>query len=266
MNLFRFCLLVMIIVNFAILSITLQMTTNINENINIWASQINNEFKSAVSVDCVIFGYEDQVLKVLVSKCDMPPYTDQKSLLGDIVHPDETTEEAALRVLKSKTGFDDVYLEQVKVFSTVNRHPLGRVITVAFYSLIEIDESHRAHIEADKQPIEWINVESLNEMAFDHFEITQACLESLRKKLREQPVGFSLLPDKFTLFEIQNLYEAILGEKLDKRNFRRKLLALNILTDRGLIEEVVSHRPARLYSFDLESYNRKRLKGFVFDL
>ena len=183
----------------------------------------------------------------------------------DIVKPFETTDEAAFRVLKSKTGFDDIYLEQVKVFSTIDRHPLSRVITVAYYSLIQIDEPHLEHLEID-QSLAWINVDEVKSLAFDHFEIMHASLTIMRKKLREHPIGFNLLPKKFTLVQIQCLYEAILGIKLDKRNFRRKIAALGILQDWGITDQVVSHRPARQYSFDIEQYEKKKKSGFNFDL
>ncbi|MBC7885068.1 MAG: NUDIX hydrolase [Saprospiraceae bacterium] len=241
------------------------MTTNTSENINIWLTQINNDFKAAVSVDCVIFGYDDDALKVLVSRCDMPPYEHQLSLLGDIVHPDETTDEAAMRVLIAKTGFTDVYLEQVQVFSDIHRHPLSRVITIAYYSLIKIDEDHLLHLEKNDH-LQWIEVNEINSLAFDHFNIMHSCLRRMRKQLREQPIGFNLLPEKFSLLQLQRLFEVILNIQLDKRNFRRKLGALGILKDIGEIEESVSHRPARLYTFDKSIYEKKKKTGYSFDL
>lgn len=236
-----------------------------SQNINTWITQIHNDFKAAVSVDCVIFGYDDNSLKILVSRCDMPPFENEYSLLGDLVRPDETTEDAAQRVLLAKTGFDDVFLEQVQVFSKMDRHPLGRVITVAFYSLIKIDEDHLKHIKPDSL-LKWISVEDVNTLAFDHMDIMQTCLKKLRKQLREQPVGFELLPKKFSLLQLQRLYEVILNIQLDKRNFRRKLKGLGILKDIGEIQEAVSHRPARLYTFDHKVYEKKMKAGFDFDL
>lgn len=235
------------------------------QNINTWITQIHNDYKAAVSVDCVIFGYDDNSLKVLVSKCDMPPFENEFSLLGDLVRPDETTEEATQRVLLSKTGFDDVFLEQVQVFSKKDRHPLGRVITVAYYSLIKIDEDHLNHIQPNSS-LRWIPINDLNSLAFDHMEIMITCLKKLQKQLREQPVGFELLPQKFSLLQLQRLYEVILNIQLDKRNFRRKLKSLGILKDIGEIQEAVSHRPARLYAFDHKVYEKKMNSGFNFDL
>jgi 8-oxo-dGTP diphosphatase len=241
------------------------MTTSSVQNINTWLTQINNDFKTAISVDCVIFGYDDDALKILVSSCDMPPYENEYSLLGDLVHPDENTDEAAKRVLITKTGFTDVFLEQVQVFSDQNRHPLGRVITVAYYSLIKIDDAHLTHLEKNAN-LQWKVVNEINSLAFDHFNIMHTCLKKMQKQLREQPIGFNLLPQKFSLLQLQRLYEVILNIELDKRNFRRKLSGLGILHDIGEIQESVSHRPARLYTFDKSVYEKKKKSGFNFDL
>ncbi|MFN8339707.1 MAG: NUDIX domain-containing protein [Saprospiraceae bacterium] len=235
------------------------------ENINTWLSQINNDYKSAVSVDCVIFGYDDDALKVLVAKCDMPPFENEYSLLGDIVRPTETTDDAAKRVLVEKTGFTDVFLEQVQVFSDLHRHPLGRVITVAYFSLIKIDDDHLAHLEKDAS-LQWIAVKDIKTLAFDHYNIMDTCYRKMQKQIREQPIGFNLLPKKFSLLQLQRLYEVILNIELDKRNFRRKLSALDILKDLDEIEESVSHRPAKLYAFDESVYEKKKMTGFNFDL
>jgi 8-oxo-dGTP diphosphatase len=235
------------------------------QNINTWITQINNDYKAAVSVDCVIFGYDDNALKILVSDCDMPPFEHEYSLLGDIVHPDETTDEAAKRVLLNKTGFTDVFLEQVEVFSEIGRHPLGRVITVAYYSLIKIDDDHLAHLEKDAY-LHWIPINDITAMAFDHFTIMHSCLRKMQRQIRTQPIGFNLLPPKFTLLQLQRLYEVVLQIELDKRNFRRKLNTLDILHDLNEIEQSVSHRPAKLFSFDEKVYEKKKVSGFIFDL
>jgi 8-oxo-dGTP diphosphatase len=231
------------------------------QNINTSLFQLHNDIKTAVSVDCVIFGYDDSALKILVSACDMPPFEMEYSLLGDIVMPDETVDEAAKRVLISKTGFLDVFLEQVQVFSAVDRHPLGRVITVAYYSLIKIDDEHLAHIGKNSS-LRWVEVKNLHSLAFDHYNIMHTCLKKLQKQLRELPIGFNLLPKKFSLLQLQRLYEVILDVELDKRNFRRKLKSLGILKDLGELEVSVSHRPAKLYSFDRSTYEKNKGAGF----
>jgi 8-oxo-dGTP diphosphatase len=241
------------------------MAINSNQNINIWLTQITEQFRTAVSVDCVIFGYDEKSLKILLSRCDMPPYEHELSLLGDIVHPNETTDEAALRVLRAKTGLNDVFMDQVQVFSDLNRHPLARVITVAYYSLVKIDDNHLAHLSQDDY-IQWVDVAKIKSLAFDHLKIMNTCLEKLRKEIRKQPIGFNLLPQKFSLHELQTLYEVVLDIQLDKRNFRRKLKNYGFLKDIGKIQEEVSHRPAKLYTFDEEAYKLQKKKGFLFDI
>jgi 8-oxo-dGTP diphosphatase len=231
------------------------------QNINTSIAHLHNDIKTAVSVDCVIFGYDDSALKILVSVCDMAPFEKEYSLLGDLVTQDETVDEAARRVLISKTGFLDVFLEQVQVFSAVDRHPLGRVITVAYYSLIKIDDQHLAHIGRNSN-LRWVEVKKIRSLAFDHYNIMHTCLRKLQKQLRELPIGFNLLPKKFSLLQLQRLYEVILDVELDKRNFRRKLKSMGILKDLGELEVSVSHRPAKLYSFDRSSYERNMSAGF----
>jgi len=229
------------------------------ENINTWITRINTDSKAAISVDCVVFGYDETGLKILLIDCDMPPHEGKMSIVGDLVRSDENLDQAATRILEQRTGLANLYMEQVKAFSEPKRHPLGRVITLAYYSLIKIKD----YIIVDKehkQP-KWINIEDIGDLAFDHNEIVSTCLESLQKKVREHPIGFSLLPKKFSLMQLQNLYETVLGIELDKRNFRRKLNSLKLLIDLGENQKEVSHRPAKLYSFDFEKYDSKRKKG-----
>ena len=240
------------------------MTPGRKENINTWLSQINTEYKTAVSVDCVILGYDESDIKVLLLKCDMPPYEGLYSLVGDLVRPSEDLDMAAERILRERGGMKNVYMEQVQSFSKVDRHPLGRVITIAYYSLIRINDYHQnGHANPNYK---WINVKEIKELAFDHMEILQVCLNKLQKQLREHPIGFNLLPQKFTLKELQTLYEVILGIKLDKRNFRRKLLSQDLLIDLKETQTDVAHRPAKLYSFDQEKYAAKIDSGFTFDI
>ena len=241
------------------------MVKKSTENINTWISQINNEYRTAISVDCVIFGYNDQCLKVLTTPCDMPPFEGTYSLVGDLLHPDETLTQAAERILHMRTGLTDVVLEQVEAFSGLDRHPLGRVVTIAYYSLLQLDDSLLKEV-VNHANLMWQDVQEVQHLAFDHKEIMDRCLQSLQSHLRERPIGFSLLPEQFSLKQIQTLYETVLGVKLDKRNFRRKLKALNILIDIGETQEMVSHRPAKLYSFDKDAYKQKRKTGFTFQL
>jgi len=233
------------------------------ENINTWISQLNTDYKAAISVDCVIFGYDDEDLKVLLLKSDMPPFEGMFSFLGDLLKPTENLDQSAIRVLEKHTGLDDLYMEQVSAFSAIDRHPLGRVITIAYYSLVKLDEELLQM--TDEHPnLAWVRVNEIEELAFDHNLILEKCLDQLRYRLREKPIGFKLLPQKFSLKQLQNLYEKVLDIELDKRNFRRKLKSLDVLLDVNENQTDVNHRPAKLYTFDQEKYESKRKKGFNF--
>ncbi|MDX1955547.1 MAG: NUDIX hydrolase [Chitinophagaceae bacterium] len=201
-------------------------------------------FNIAVSVDCVIFGYDDDQFKVLLMESDLEEFKGRLSLLGDLVRPDEDLDSASYRVLKARTGLDDVYLQQVHTFGAVNRHPSGRVITTAYYSLININH-HQLKI-TDNQ-VHWHNVNDIRRMAFDHKEILDTCLQTLRDQIMEHPVIFNLLPEKFSLRLLQELYEAILGVKLDRRNFRKKIMLKDWVVDLDEMETEVPHRPGKLY-------------------
>lgn len=201
-------------------------------------------FNIAVSVDCVIFGYEDKQLKVLFIKSDLKEFEDLWSLLGDLVRPDEDLEDAPYRVLKDRTGLHDVYLEQVQAFGKLHRHPSGRVITIAYYSLVNI-KSHKLKLTHNE--LHWHNIRDIEKLAFDHKLILDTCVERLRDRVMEHPIVFNLMPDKFSLRELQDLYEAILGIELDRRNFRKRIFLKGWLVDINEMEEDVPHRPGKLY-------------------
>lgn len=222
-------------------------------------------FNIALSVDCVIFGFDGDQLKVLLRESGMPPYKGQLSLLGDLVSPDQDLDEAASKILLDRTGLSGVYLEQVKTFGKVDRHPLGRVITTAYYSLINIEKCNIQMPESGKRP-KWYAINEVKEMAFDHIEVLKACDKRLKQRVRIRPIGFELLPKKFTLTQLQLLYEAILGTPLDKRNFRKKIQGMNLLVELKEYQRDVAHRPARLHRFDARRYKRLQAKGFVFEL
>src|SRR6201996_3577479 len=187
-----------------------------SQNITTILRQLENDGIIGISVDCVIFGFDDNELKVLLIKSDFEKYKNKWSLLGDLVNNHEDLDEAAYRILRQRTGMDDVYLEQVKAFGEVSRHPAARVVTIAYCSLINI-EHHQLKILDNE--LHWHRVTTLSDMAFDHRRILDVCYEWLQKRIQEHPLGFSLLPKKFSLRELQNLYEAILDVKLDRRNF-----------------------------------------------
>jgi len=229
------------------------------KNINAHLTEIQDYFNMAVSVDCVIFGFDNDELKVLLIKSDLNEFKDRWSLLGDVVHPDEELDQAAYRVLKTRTGLDQVFMEQVQTFGGVHRHPAGRVITVAYYSLVNIEQNV---LKKHGNELHWHTLKKVQDLAFDHKEILQCCYERLKHKVIEQPVGFNLLPKKFSLRELQNLYEAILDVKLDRRNFRKKFLSMDLLIDLNEEEDDVPHRPARLYKFNFEKCDMKRKRYF----
>jgi 8-oxo-dGTP diphosphatase len=216
-------------------------------------------FNIAVSVDCVIFGYDDKRLKVLLIKSDLKEFEGLYSLLGDLVRPDEDMEDAPYRVLQERTGLQDVYLEQVQTFGNIGRHPSGRVITTAYYSLVNA-KSHRLRLTANE--LHWHYVDDVDRMAFDHRLILDSCLQRLREKVMEHPVIFNLLPEKFSLRELQDLYEAILGVELDRRNFRKRITLKNWLVDLNEMEEDVPHRPGKLYKLRTQlRSNIRAVKG-----
>lgn len=209
-------------------------------------------FNIAISVDCVIFGFENKELKVLLIKSDLEEFADKWSLLGDLVRIDEDLDSAPYRVLKQRTGLDDVFLQQVGSFGAINRHPSGRVITTAYYSLINI-RNHRLKITDNE--VHWHSLDNLKDLAFDHSQIIQSCLERLRVQIMDEPVIFNLLPEKFSLRELQELYQAILGFKLDRRNFRKKIALKNWLDDLEEMEDDVPHRPGKLYKLKKDFKN-----------
>jgi 8-oxo-dGTP diphosphatase len=219
--------------------------------------------KVALTVDCVIFGFEDNKLQVLLIRSDLEVYKGKWSLLGDFARETETLDEAAYRVLLERTGMSDVFLDQVHTFSRPDRHPGGRVITVAYCSLLNI-KHHELKITDNE--LHWHPVKNIKEMAFDHAEILQTCYNWLQKRIQEHPLGFNLLPAKFSLRELQNLYEAILDIELDRRNFRKKFFSMNFLIDTGEYEKDVKHRPGKLYQFNFQKYeqNKKKWGGIDF--
>lgn len=210
-------------------------------------------FNIGISVDCVIFGYDEKDLKVLLIKSDLEEFEGLYSLLGDLVKPDEDLDTASYRILKERTGLDDVYLEQVHAFGGLNRHPSGRVITVAYYSLVDI-KNHRLRVDSNE--LHWHSVQTIKNLAFDHKLILDTCLARLQQQVMDYPVIFNLLPEKFSLRELQELYEAILGVELDRRNFRKKIALKDWLVDTKEMEENVPHRPGKLHRLRSE-YKKK---------
>ncbi|MCK9401874.1 MAG: NUDIX hydrolase [Chitinophagaceae bacterium] len=218
--------------------------------------------KVPLTVDCAIFGFEESKLKILLIKSDLEVFEGRYTLLGDMVRDNEELDAAAYRILKERTGMNDVFLDQVRAFGHPNRHPGGRVITVAYCSLLNINH-HELKIHDNE--LNWHTVANLNEMAFDHMEIVDYCYAWLQKRIQEHPLGFNLLPEKFSLRELQNLYEAILGVTLDRRNFRKKFASMDLLIDIDEMEQDVPHRPGKLYKFNFEKYEKNKRKWVGID-
>ena len=231
------------------------MTLSRQKTIQQLVSENHSYFQMAISVDCVIFGFDCNTLKVLVIKSDLEEFHNEWSLLGDLVHLNEDPDAASYRILKEKTGLGDVFLEQVHTFGEVGRHPAGRVVTIAYYSMVDV-KHHQLRLSQNE--LHWHPVNEIHTMAFDHLKILHTCLERLQSKAFEQPVVFNLLPEKFSLRELQTLYEAILGTKLDRRNFRKKFFMMDWLSDAHELEQNVTHRPGKLYKFKLGGNSKEK--------
>lgn len=217
---------------------------SILKNINTHAIEIDQYPKVTLSVDCVIFGFQEKELKVLLIRSDIDEYKNKWTLLGDLVKEDESLDKAAYRVLKLRTGLSNLYLEQVHTFGNLGRHPAGRVVTIAYYSLVNIAQ---CNLTKHAHELHWHSVKNISQMAFDHKRIFDTCLKRLQEAILERHVGFNLLPSRFSLRQLQNVYEAVLGVELDRRNFRKKIMALDLIEDTGEIESDVPRRPGKLY-------------------
>jgi len=236
------------------------MSGVLKPNINTSVSSMRQNFQFAHSVDCVIFGFDKGILKVLLIESDLPQYKGQWSLLGDLLRPDEDLDEASYRVLRERTGLTDMFLEQVKTFGSVDRHPSGRVITTAYLALVNIKDHQ---LKTMDNALSWHAVAELKSMAFDHKQILDTCLQVLQRKIQEEPIIFNLLEKRFSLRDLQLLFEEILGIEFDRRNFRKKLFTTGLLTDVGEMEKNVKHRPGKLYTFNQEAYEQIKRKSFV---
>jgi 8-oxo-dGTP diphosphatase len=221
--------------------------------------------RPALTVDCVIFGLDEEGLKVLLIKRNLEPFRGRWALPGGFVHTDESLDEAARRELREETGLQRVFLEQLYTLGDLNRDPRERVVTVAYYALANLRD-HQLRATTDAENAAWFDVGDLPRLAFDHQAIIQIALTRLKGKVRYCPIGFELLPRKFTLSQLQRLYETILEGPLDKRNFRKKVLQLGVLEELDEVEEDVAHRAARLYRFNEANYMDATKRGFNFEV
>jgi 8-oxo-dGTP diphosphatase len=221
--------------------------------------------RPALTVDCIIFGLDETGrLKVLLIQRAKNPYKDHWALPGGFVDMDEDLEAAALRELKEETGVENIFIEQLYTFGTPGRDPRGRVVSVAYFALVNLAE-HKLGADTDAQDVRWYALDELPVLAFDHAVILETAINRLRGKVRYQPIGFELLPESFTLTQLQTLYETILGKDLNKRNFRTKILKMGILAEDKILRGV-AHRPAQMYKFDQQKYEDYLQKGFNFEI
>jgi len=197
----------------------------------------------------VVFGLDETDLKVLLIQRKLQPFQHAWALPGGFVRIHETLDEAARRELEEEAGVSDIYLEQLYTFGALDRDPRERVVTIAYYALAKLSD-HRIRAATDAMGVGWFALDDLPKLAFDHQEIVTRAHERLRGKVRYAPVGFELLPPRFSLTQLQRLYEIILGTDLDKRNFRKKILSLDLIVETDEVEQGVRHRAARLYRFD----------------
>ena len=227
-------------------------------------NKYSKEDKALLAVDCIVFGFDGEDLKVLLIKRDFEPEKGKWSLIGGFLKKEEDLDKAAIRVLDHLTGLDNVYMEQFYVFSKVDRDPEERTISVAYYALIDIDSHNNegTHLETAK----WFSLKEAPELIFDHNQMLEKAVARLKRRTKIKPIGFELLPDKFTMLQLQNLYESVLDEKLDKRNFTSKINALGILVRLNEKDKSSSKKGSYLYQFDTNKYNEKLKDGFVFKI
>ena len=224
----------------------------------------NNLLKN-LSVDCVIFGFKNKKLNIMLIKLDVEPGKGNWALPGGNIKSEEDLDEAARRVLLELTSVEKIYMEQLYSFREVDRFPLFRVITIAYYALVK-PEKYKLYPGPKASDVKWFRISEVPDLPFDHNKIVSEALKQLKKDIRYKPVGFELLPKKFTLTDLQNLYECIMGHELDKRNFRKKILSMHLLEKLDEKQTGVAHRRPNLYKFDKKNYKILKQKGFNFEL
>lgn len=213
----------------------------------------------SVTTDCVIFGFDDVKLKVLLVERGMAPYKGRWAFPGGFLNMDESAEEGALRELKEETGLEGAYIRQFHTFSAPQRDPRERVITIAYYALVKMQEVKGGDDASDAR---WFALDEMPPLAFDHDQILRKAEKTLRQQIHFEPVGFELLPEKFTIKQLQNLYEAILDMRFDRRNFYNKMRRLGMLELTGDTANPSQRREANLFSFNAEKYAELKSKGF----
>lgn len=213
----------------------------------------------AVTTDCVIFGFDGSELQVLLIERGIEPFKGKWAFPGGFLNMDETAGEGAMRELKEETGLENAYIEQFNTYSEPGRDPRERVITIAHYALVRIQEVKGGDDAAKAQ---WFPIDEVPQLAFDHDKILRDAMRKLRERIHFEPIGFELLPEKFTMRELQILYESILGVKFDRRNFAKKMMHYELLNQLDEIVRPTAKRDALLYSFNKDNYELFKKKGF----
>jgi 8-oxo-dGTP diphosphatase len=221
--------------------------------------------RPGLTVDCVVFGLDEEDLKIILIQRARAPYKGKWALPGGFVQIDEALEEAAERELREETGIQNVFLEQLYTFGDVKRDPRDRIVSVAYYALVNLRD-HEIRAATDARNAAWFSIDDIPSLPFDHNRIVEIALKRLRGKVRYEPIGFELLPEKFTLTQLQRMYEKILEQAIDKRNFRKKILGMGLLEETDEVQMDVAHRAARLYRFDEKKYLQLKEKGFNFEV
>lgn len=220
--------------------------------------------KHYVSVDCLILGFKNNKLYLLIAKRRFEPYKGYGSLMAGFIRPEESLTDTVARVVQEYTGIENMYMEQVGAYGDIGRDTADRVISIAYYALIDIqffdEKLSKTH------DVDWVEIEDVGPLVFDHNKILTDTLDKLKKKASSEPIGFSLLPEKFTLPQLQSLYEAIYQTELDKRNFRKKILSMGLLEKQNDKDMENSRRGAFYYKFKKEKYDELLNKGFYFSL
>lgn len=222
--------------------------------------------KHLLAVDCIIFGYDilEREIKLLLFKRIFEPAKGRWSLAGGFVDPDESLDEAASRILRKLTGLDSVYMKQSYAYGEKDRDQGDRVVSVAYFALIPIRDIDKEL--AERNGVSWRSLSSLPDLIFDHPLMVKRALSDLQNQVKIRPVGFELLPEKFTLVQLQDLYEAIYQRKVDKRNFRKKILSMGILEKLDEKERETSKKGAYYFKFNELTYKKLRQNGFYFNL
>ncbi len=226
------------------------------------SSVYNKVDKILLAVDCIIFGFDGKDLKALLVKRAMEPQKDKWSLMGGFVQKEESVDDAAIRVLSLLTGLKDIYMEQLYCFGDVNRDSAGRVVSIVYFALIKIDDYHKDLLKVHNA--KWFSLDKFPAVVFDHKQMVDLSRKRLEEKVATHPIGFELLPAKFTLQQLMALYEAVYNTRFDTRNFTKKILSLGLLIKLNEKEKETSKKGSFLYAFDNEKYNKLKKEGLRF--